>query len=376
MITNKKTIAWASLAVVLLGCVLGGGVLWLSGPREPSYAGKSLSAWIVPFAKQTPNGVSAMAGPYVFQSLEPVRHAVREMGTNAVPFLIARMNTRERVWHRTLRELAQRRQVAASFLSDPAVGQIRAIRSLAILGTNATEAIPGLVDHLTNNATFPHAVYALTSMGAPGLKELLKQMTNQNPVIRTRLRMEFLMQPQITFGFQPGNDTLRDTYLAAVLQYAQDPEPSYRLQALTRLRMLGVLRPGGMTTNDLVRVVPVLLQSLGDTNVGSRLMALHTLESLHPPAEMVVGTLTNYLTNSDMIMRVTVSSMLRRYGLSPGPVFSARSPMPPPPAYSPRANPAYTNFFRVPPPPRPYTPAPANVPLENPASPQEGHLPP
>ena len=326
MITRKRAMAWAVALVLFAGLVICGGVLFFSGPREPSFQGKSLSAWIVPFAKQSPSGVMTPGGPPALQSLESVRHAVRQMVTNAVPFLVARMNARERLWHRKLRELAQKQRATASLLDDPAVGQIRAIRSLAVLGTNATEAIPGLINHLTNNLTSSHAIYALTSMGTQGFQALLNQTTNRNPAIRSRLRIELMMRPPIAFGIQSTNDPSHQFYLSALVRYAQDPEPSYRMMALGRLVAAGLGR--GLTTNELNLVVPVLLSSLGDSNAGIRLAAMNALSNIRPPAEMVVGTLTNYLTNSDMSLRMGAAAALRRYGYSPEPVFFS-APRPP-----------------------------------------------
>src|SRR5262249_41429791 len=100
------------------------GVVWLATPREPSYRGKTLSEWIVPFCQQTAKGLDAPGGPQHYEELEPVRNAVRQIGTNAVPFLIARLNHREAALHREVRQLLEKQPYAALRLADPNVRRL------------------------------------------------------------------------------------------------------------------------------------------------------------------------------------------------------------------------------------------------------------
>src|SRR5438105_4144137 len=98
-------------------------LLLLRSGREPSYQGKSLSAWIVPFCRQTKTGWDAPGGPAHFEELQPVRKAVSAIGTNALPFLVASLNHRESGIHRTARQLLDKQPVAAFRLADPHVPQ-------------------------------------------------------------------------------------------------------------------------------------------------------------------------------------------------------------------------------------------------------------
>src|SRR5215470_8523243 len=132
-----------SRAMVIAGFVVLGmagliwAVVWLATPRGPSYKGKALSEWIAPFCRQTAKGLDAPGGPQHFEELEPVRNAVRQIGTNAVPFLIARLNHRESGLHREVRQLLEKQPYATLRLADPNVSKVRAIRALAILRTDA-----------------------------------------------------------------------------------------------------------------------------------------------------------------------------------------------------------------------------------------------
>src|SRR6478609_2878769 len=101
---QRKLLTAASVGLVLL--LLLAGIVYLASPHEPSYQGKSLSEWIAPFCVQTTTNLYLPVGPQYFQQLEPTRRAVREMGTNALPFLVAKLNRRESSLHRTLREIS------------------------------------------------------------------------------------------------------------------------------------------------------------------------------------------------------------------------------------------------------------------------------
>jgi len=101
-------------AVFVLGIAgLIVGVVYLASPREPAYQGKTLSEWIAPFCRQTAKGLDAPGGPQHFEELEPVRDAVRQIGTNALRSLIGRLNHRESGLHRRLRQLAEKQPYAA-----------------------------------------------------------------------------------------------------------------------------------------------------------------------------------------------------------------------------------------------------------------------
>src|SRR5260370_1838453 len=85
------------LAIAALVCT----VTYFASPREPTYEGKTLTEWIAPFCRQTAKGLDAPGGPQHFEELEPARNAVRQIGSNAVPCLIARLNHRQSPFHRT-----------------------------------------------------------------------------------------------------------------------------------------------------------------------------------------------------------------------------------------------------------------------------------
>src|SRR5262245_52913023 len=106
MTKRSRTTATGLIVLGVVGLIWG--VVWLATPREPSYQGKTLSEWIAPFCRQTAKGLEEPASPQHVQELQPVRHAVSKIGSNGVPFLIARLEQRESGLHRTIRKLLEK----------------------------------------------------------------------------------------------------------------------------------------------------------------------------------------------------------------------------------------------------------------------------
>src|ERR1051326_7969084 len=104
MRTRARKFLLAALLVVGLVLLIS-GIVYVSSSHEPTYQGKPLSQWIAPFCIQTTTNPYAPGGPQHFQELQPTRRAVTEIGTNALPFLIAKLNHRESPMHRTLRQV-------------------------------------------------------------------------------------------------------------------------------------------------------------------------------------------------------------------------------------------------------------------------------
>ena len=132
--------------------------------------------------------IGCAGGPQHFEELQPSRRAVKEIGTNAIRFLNARLNHRESGFHREVRKLLEQQPYAAFRLTDPYVSKIRAIRALAILGPDRP-AIPILTAQLADAALSEHAVYALSGMGTEGMRALVEQYTNVPAPQRIRIAL-------------------------------------------------------------------------------------------------------------------------------------------------------------------------------------------
>jgi len=195
------------MAVVLLGIV---GLLWVCWPAgAPEYGGKSLWAWVDQY-------IDASVGPQKLGTKEladEAQRAVREIGTNALPALLARVRLRysplQEQWVRLFNQrlgvtlpnhynLHNRADWGFSMLGEmgrPAIpdlmellqdpdSQVRgtAARCLGHIGPDAAVAIPSLLPFLAerdNGFVITHALIALRGIHAqpervvPALLEFL-----------------------------------------------------------------------------------------------------------------------------------------------------------------------------------------------------------
>jgi HEAT repeat protein len=187
-LTRKQVGLW-SLVTFLFGLLV-----WTSlpkGPLEPEWKGRTLSQWL-----DTPDFI----GVYEYRPTETVTNkeaieAIRAMGTNCLPWLLARLTRHEepgqfRAW---LDGLARK--------VEHSVGQIpwethqrqhtrretQAIAAFSMLGELAAPAVPqlwsGLQGHDNRLAQFASA-NALGALGDSGVSVLLSAVTNADARVR------------------------------------------------------------------------------------------------------------------------------------------------------------------------------------------------
>jgi hypothetical protein len=291
-------------------CVLIAGLgVRLASPREPSYQGKALSEWIVPFCQQTPKGLNAPGGPQYLEEMQPVRHAVAAMGTNALPWLIARVKHRESRLHRMLRQWGDKQPLRVFKLTDPQVGRIRAIRSLSVLGPLAEPAIPSLAPAVVDPAVSTHAIYALSKIGPNGMRALLDQWTSANRVAHMEIGMSVIsFQPQgpRVFGLNTdGTNTLPDDILVTAYRRMAQELPWFRMTAIEQLGRLAIT-----DSNAALGLLPVLEDKQGPI----RQMAIRALANATNESDLVLPALTNLLADPDPGTRMAAVVTLRNFG--------------------------------------------------------------
>jgi hypothetical protein len=281
MRVRSRTTVIAGLVVLgLTGLIWA--VLWLASPREPIFQGKTLSEWIAPFCRQTANGLDEPAGPQHFQELEPARNAARQIGTNGIPFLIARLNHRESRLHREVRQLLEKQPIAGLRLTDPHVSKIRAIRALAILGAAAQPATPSLKAQLADAALSVHAVYALSGMGTEGMRTLVEEYTKLPAGARMQIAMTIVSPASIYRGendVQWGTEQMQSVVIDGLLLIAQDRSFAFRTAAIHRLGECGP-----MASN----AVPFLVKTLAGPFTSARSSTIWALGQIRSQPELVV----------------------------------------------------------------------------------------
>jgi hypothetical protein len=137
----------AAIALFLRGIVI------LSQPREPQYAGKKLTEWLQSFDESVSNPVTGpVIGPFNNDFIETPevrasQQAVRNIGTKALPYLLKMLSAKDFPLEQKARRLAASAHLTRSvLLSRTDLIQNRAIIGFAALGPSASPALPNLVD--------------------------------------------------------------------------------------------------------------------------------------------------------------------------------------------------------------------------------------
>jgi hypothetical protein len=197
---RKLLIATAIFAGVVAASAI---IHFVTRPKEPSYQGKTLSEWAANAAR-TGRGIQN-------GDLEAVRH----MGTNALPHLLAWMATADRSYRRAtlVYNLWQKLPVVVvnwpltKKLYQTASGDnyrvLYAVEAFRVLGIDAAPAVPELIRRLENaNAPIqlPYVIMALretrpvnSETVVPGLARFLERHAGHAPFVAV-LAMESLGQ--------------------------------------------------------------------------------------------------------------------------------------------------------------------------------------
>lgn len=134
-----------ALALALLGIV--GVIRWqILCQREPAYRGKRLRAWLSSYARN--------------ERRSEAEEAVRQIGTNAIPTLLALLRAKDNQYVRELFNLTGGRDVPADSRNRAA------FFGFAILGRKAEDAVPRLIEILRDDP--PQQRWASLSLGAIG----------------------------------------------------------------------------------------------------------------------------------------------------------------------------------------------------------------
>ena len=154
--------------VLLAGVVVG--LVWtFLLPAEPAYGGKKLSAWA--------DELTAIRADVSHRGTRGQEHvkAIRAIGTNAIPWLLAQYRHGS-VWQWRMNQLLDKQHLVKLRFPDPDLGAIRATTGFIALGDAAEPGIPAL---LARVEAFPGYIPgALVGIGHPAVPALLQCLTN------------------------------------------------------------------------------------------------------------------------------------------------------------------------------------------------------
>ena len=149
--------------------------------REPEYQARPLSVWLRGFESEVPSAR--------WQSAEAVRH----IGTNALPWLIARLEhkpiTQASRWGETLCAWLSDHSVINITLPRPADERFEALAALDALGPNAKDAIPAVEKLLNETPPDPRAPLVLARFGPDAVAVLTRALTNDEKIVRSGSRV-------------------------------------------------------------------------------------------------------------------------------------------------------------------------------------------
>jgi hypothetical protein len=148
---------------------LGGLALWeAASHREPAFSGKRLSVWLDELARLD------------FQKRADTNSvqvkAVRAIGTNAIPWLLADLRAKRNPWEWRLNQLLGKQHLINFRFSDIDKRRSRATFGFEALGEAAAPAIPALLGMVEDQPGYVPS--ALAGIGAPALPALGQCLTN------------------------------------------------------------------------------------------------------------------------------------------------------------------------------------------------------
>lgn len=208
---GKLLIALACLAVVAAAIAVA------AHDKEPHYHGMSLSEWFQA-------SFSHSATP---DDMNP-EHAVREIGTNAIPWFLKWIRYEPTAWQKTARSRLPKSFLNTdfgSFISGESAEQkvLYGTLGFCFLGTNAAPAVSALSSIMRDTA-HPQAarfsIAALACIGAPAFPDLYSAFADTNCPNRNEITVYVV-------GF--ALDYLGPHAALTVIQTAlQDPDPAVR----------------------------------------------------------------------------------------------------------------------------------------------------
>jgi hypothetical protein len=174
---------WKLLGLVTAGLVAGSAG-WHWSSREPVYQGKPLSFWVqqLPLRWTVSNDLPAVK-------------ALRQIGTNAVPYLLDTIRSGYPAYKTRLARVTTQLNRELPFLHLHVVSEFerwhRSFRALRVLGNDARPAIPELAVMLnsgqysrTRGDFSVEAAWVLANIRPEGLDCLIAATTNRNAEVR------------------------------------------------------------------------------------------------------------------------------------------------------------------------------------------------
>ena len=273
-----------ALALIAFGVV----IVLVKGPAEPSHLGKPLSFWLEENGHNQPE-----------VRREEARKAIRAMGTNVIPWVVADLRLDEPGWKRILKKWLLKQPFIKVKQRTPDARSSEAAWAFHALGPMGRPAIPDLVELLNQNPGYVPA--ALAGIGADAVPALTIALTHTNRYVRSN--SGGALANAVAAGGIP-----QSAAAAAVpiwLEQLKDSDANLRYYAAWGL---------GAIREQPSLCIPALMRSLDDPVPSVQGASAKSLQDFGPAALEALPKLTNLFSSSDPNIRQAVAGALGAIG--------------------------------------------------------------
>jgi HEAT repeat protein len=309
------------IAAILLMGISVAAIFFRQGQREPVYKGHALSEWLTDLGSQN------------FETRSNANVALREMGPQIVPLLIADLNRHDSLLKSKTIELLKLNSAWRPRLMSESQRHQRSIQVLRQLKPHSKEVIAALNPHLLTTNVGIMALNALIPVGNP--EPIGAEMVES---LIVALRSADVRVRQTAAASQMHRLPRNNPAGIAVLQQSLgDPDKSVQLHAalgLTRLSTNGAVtvpayiklfrdHPGFERTaidgcvkyeTDAAVAVPMLMKAASGEVPELRQRAVYALGRIHSDAERVLPFLVGLLEDKDDVVGRNAAYAIGAFG--------------------------------------------------------------
>jgi hypothetical protein len=267
---------------------------------EPRYKGRTLTYWLAVHKKADADSAEE----------REAEDAIRKIGTNALPHLVARLRYKRPAWKTKAVRIAidlpgPLDDWLTTLILEKEDKYEAAYEGFEILGPAATPAVPELIELLRDKDTWDIAQVALMRVGEPAIPGLAAALTNRSNPPRIRAAAADVL----------GNSGESNSAVVKILLPCLEDEPHvarFSAVALGHLKMESEI------------VVPALAQAVTGRYLEVRGASIWALGQFGTNATSALPLLTNLLDHPDRRIRDAVTNALEN--IAPG----FLPPIPPP----------------------------------------------